>query len=149
MILHLLPAQALAHDTRRLPAQRLFDRGLNPLLRLLAQRDGGRFAYLACPFGLVLPNEIIDAGELISARSLSLEAGRLWALAIYGGLRRALPRGCDEVVFYGSPHSHSHLGSWLVRDGWRVSCPLDGMDDAGRRAWVNAQMGEGVSHGDL
>jgi len=140
MILHLLPAQAIDNDTRRLPAQRLFDRGLNPLLRLLAQRDGGRFAYLVCPFGVVLPNEIVDSGELLSARSLSLEEGRLWSLAVYGGLRRVLPRGCDEVVFYGSRHTHGHLAAWLVRDGLRVSCPLDGLDDAGRKAWVNAQM---------
>jgi len=140
MILHLLSAQALTNDTRRLPAKRLFDRGLNPLLRLLARRDGGRFAYLACPFGLVLPNEIIDGKELCSARSLSLEEGRLWSLAVYGGLRRALPRGCDEVVFYGSRHTHGHLAAWLVRDGLRVSCPLDGLDDAGRKAWVAAQM---------
>lgn len=140
MIFHLLPAQALSGDTRRLPAQRLFDRGLNPLLRLLAQRDGGRFAYLACPYGVVLPNEVIDAGELISARSLSLERGRDWSLAIYEGLLRALPVGCAEVVFYGSRHSHAHLGAWLVRDGLRVSCPLDGLDDAQRKAWVTAQM---------
>jgi len=144
MILHLLPAQILSGDTRRLPAQRLFERGLNPLLRLLAQRDGGRFAYLACPFGVVLPNEIVDSGELISARSLSLKENRLWSLAVYGGLRRALPRDCDEVVFYGSRHTHGHLASWLVRDGLRVSCPLDRMGDAGRKAWVNAQMGEGA-----
>jgi len=147
MILHLLPGQARENDTRRLPAQRLFDRGINPLLRLLAQRSGGRFAYLVCPFGVVLPNEVIDAGELISARSLSLEEGRLWSLAVYGGLRRLLPRQCEEVVFYGSRHIHSHLAAWLVGDGLRVSCPLDGMDDAGRKVWVTARMGEGVSHG--
>jgi len=139
MILHLLPAQAIDNDTRRLPAQRLFDLGLNPLLRLLAQRNGGRFAYLACPFGVVLPNEVIDSGELLSARSLSLERGREWSLAVYEGLRRALPVGCDEVVFYGSRHIHSHLAAWLVRDGLRVSCPLDGMSDAERKAWVSEQ----------
>lgn len=144
MIFHLLPAQALSGDTRRLPAQRLFERGLNPLLRLIAQRDGGRFAYLACPYGVVLPNEVVDSGELLSARSLSLEEGRLWSLAIYGGLRRLLPRGCDEVVFYGSRHTHGHIAAWLVRDGVRVSCPLDGLDDAGRKAWVAAQMGEAL-----
>jgi len=144
VIFHFLPAQARESDTRRLPAQRLFERGTNPLLRLLALRDGGRFAYLVCPFGVVLPNEIVDAGELFSARSLSLEEGRLWSLAVYGGLRRVLPRGCEEVVFYGSRHTHGHLGAWLVRDGLRVSCPLDGLDDAGRRAWVTAQMSEGA-----
>lgn len=142
MIFHLLPAQSLSGDTRRLPAQRLFDRGLNPLLRLLAQRDGGRFAYLACPYGVVLPNEAIDSGELISARSLSLEEGRRWSLALYGGLLRALPRGCDAVVFYGSRHTHGHIAAWLVRDGLRVSCPLDGMDDTQRKAWVTAQFEE-------
>ncbi len=142
MILHLLPGQARENDTRRLPAQRLFDRGINPLLRLLAQRNGGRFGYLACPFGVVLPNEVIDAGELFSARSLSLEEGRRWSLAIYGGLRRVLPRDCEEVVFYGSRHTHGHLAAWLVRDGLRVSCPLDGMSDAGRKAWVSEQFKE-------
>jgi len=114
MILHLLPAQILSGDTRRLPAQRLFERGLNPLLRLLAQRDGGRFAYLACPFGVVLPNEVIDSGELVSARSLSRSR------RIDCGLSRSMAGyvGCCLAVVVRSRFTGRDTPTGIWRRGW-------------------------------
>lgn len=116
------------------PARELYTSQLFRGFRRVAERSADRWFILSAEHGLLDPSTEIHPYER-TLNNMPRSERLIWSAAVRAQLERALPAGCDVVIYAGERYREG-LVEWLRERGHTVEIPLEGKGLGEQLQWL-------------